>query len=136
MKDSPLAAILRDNLHDGPHDWRLPLVVDQLKHFYGANLPDPAPHVQAIILLHFRMWRQVLDGNQTEASLFRAALVGKALEAGVSATLIDKADQAVLDELMDVIRARFRRAPAMARKHCIDLLESATILVRSRQTSA
>ena len=113
--------------------WSQPLIVDQINHFYFDRLAGRSRLACELAIQHYRIWRCVLRDDLDAAAELRGVLSDNARAEGLPASLLDEADRAVLDELMDVIVSRFRRTPYIARSYGMTLLDTAANLARARQ---
>lgn len=135
MRGARVTPVFDDGLQHDLSEWCHPLVNDQINYFYQRQLDTSPEKAREIASLHFQMWRHVLRREEREAQTLRRVLLARTTAAGALPTLIDKADESVMNELMDVILNRFRRTPSIAKIYSRSLLDSATALVRARQAA-
>ncbi|HMN70711.1 MAG TPA: hypothetical protein PKA55_02455 [Rhodoblastus sp.] len=79
--------------------------------------------------LHWRAWRCALSNLQHGAAASRRDLAVLARSAGLPAETIEGGDEAVIDEIAEVIVARFRRSPALAKDYTKALVLTAAGLL-------
>ena len=79
--------------------------------------------------LHWRAWRCALSSLTHGASASRRDLAALARSAGLQQDLIEGGDEAVIDEIAEVIIARFRRSPALAKDYTKALVLTAAGLL-------
>ena len=79
--------------------------------------------------LHWRAWRCALSNLPHGAAASRRDLAIMTRGAGLNADLIAEADEAVIDEIAEVIIARFRRSPALAKDYTKALVLTAAGLL-------
>ncbi len=115
--------------------WAEPLVRDRMTMFWGqARLERSA--VQALADQHWRMWRCALSGLPHGVAANRRELMNLVRAAGFGAEALAEGDEAVIDEIAEVIVARFRRSPHRAKDYTKALIVTAAGLVVARQSEA
>ncbi len=120
MSDEPIAG--RQHLAD----WSHPIVVDRLRDLYAAKLGEQHNALRVLALSHGRYWRFLILADEDKLPGARKDVVGIARLAGLRANVVDDIDRALLDELMDVIVARFLRTPDVARANSKIILAAAS----------
>ncbi|MFT4098585.1 MAG: hypothetical protein QM651_15820 [Rhodoblastus sp.] len=108
--------------------WAEPLARDRLAAFWSAAMPESADG-KALADLHWRAWRCALSNLRHGAEASRRDLAISARSAGLPAQTIEDADEAVIDEIAEVIVARFRRSPALAKDYTKALVLTAAGLL-------
>jgi len=96
--------------------WAEPLARDRLAAFWGASACESVAG-KTLADLHWRAWRCALSNLPHGAAASRRDLAVLARNAGLQADVVRDADEAVIDEIAEVIIARFRRSPALAKDY-------------------
>ncbi len=112
--------------------WAQPLVMDQITHYYFDRLRGRYELARELSVIHYRMWRHLLNGDGDAATQARLAHEGALLASGLDLRMAEEADRQVLDELMDVVVTRFQRTPSLARGYGQTLLDTAARLARTQ----
>ena len=86
--------------------WAEPVVIDRAVAFYG-NLVDESGTV-AMARRHCRLWRNILFDQPSAVSPTRTEMARTADGLGIAASVIDDADDAILEELVDIVMGRYR----------------------------
>ncbi len=117
-------------------DWSDPLVGDRLSEAYdicfGGNMELCRPMTRQ----HSRVWRMIIGGDKRRAADARRDLLRLARACRLSVEALDSIDRLVLDELVDVIAARFQGSPANTRLYNRLMVEASATLVETRLTAA
>jgi hypothetical protein len=113
-------------------EWSAPVVNDIITDSYLRFLG--AEHASSRILcsIHARLWRTILQGDMTKLVAVRKDLTALSRLAGISRATFDSIDQAVLNELLDVITARYVRSPTLVRIYSRFLLTASANLAEMR----
>jgi hypothetical protein len=128
------AVVLSDEASDVRQDlaeWSEPIIADYLHDAYAERIGADHRSLRTLVSAHCRFWRALLIGNMTKMTINRRELAVLARLAHVPVTLVDAVDVGVLDELMNVIMARFMRSPGLARDYSHVLLRIAAHLSRA-----
>ncbi len=112
--------------------WSPPIIADLMAGSYAASLGVRHPSARLFASMHTRMWRFVLQDNRSKLAEARKELTDMALLAGLDRPRLEAIDQAVLEELLDVIAARFTRSPEHVRTYSRVLLKTAADLTEMR----
>jgi len=117
-------------------DWSDPVVGDCLFEAYdscfGGNMDLSRPMTRQ----HARVWRLIISGDKRRAAEARRDLLRMARTCRMGSEAVDAIDRLVLDELVDVMAARFRASPNDTR-HCGRvLIEASATLVETRHACA
>ena len=127
MRLSDLSAARRDLA-----EWSEPLIADRVSEIYTACFGGDQQRVRPMTLQHCRLWRNLLLQEGNRAQNARRELVRLGRLAGLESQTLDRIDEAVLDELADVVVARFHRSPATTRDYSRSLIRAATSLAEAR----
>ena len=130
MRPSDWRAAQRDLV-----EWSAPLIADRLSKIYEACLTGDQQRVRLMILQHCHLWRNLLLEERSHAQSARRELVRLGKLAGLKSHMLDRIDEVVLDELTDVVVARFHRSPATARDYSRSLIRAASSLADVRQVA-
>ena len=130
MQPADLSAVRRDLA-----EWSEPLIADCIGDYYSARFRGDERRVRPLVQLHCRLWREVLlqDGSQARGT--RRELVRLGRLAGIDPPTLNKIDELVVDELTDVIAARFHRSPSTTRDYAKSLIRVAESLIEVRIAS-
>lgn len=115
--------------------WAEPLARDRLTVFWSAAAREPASG-KALADLHWRAWRCALSNLPHGAAASRRDLALLMRNAGLQAEIIRDGDEAVIDEIAEVIVARFRRSPARAKDYTKALVLTAAGLLAPPASTA
>lgn len=127
MRLSDLSAARRDLA-----EWSEPLIADRVSEIYAAYFDGDPQRVRPMTLQHCRLWRNLLLQEGTRVQNARRELLRLGRLAGLEAQTLDLIDEAVLDELADVVVARFHRSPATTRDYNKSLIRAASSLAEAR----
>lgn len=108
--------------------WAEPLARDRLAVFWDAAARESAT-AKTLADLHWRAWRCALSNLPHGAAASRRDLANLMRNAGLQAEIIRDGDEAVIDEIAEVIIARFRRSPARAKDYTKALVLTAAGLL-------
>jgi hypothetical protein len=105
---------------------------------YTVCFDGDQQRVRPMLLQHCRLWRNLLLQEDNRAQNARRELVrlgrlGRL--AGLEAQTLDRIDEAVFDELTDVVVMRFHRSPATTRDYSKSLIRAATSLAEARRVA-
>jgi hypothetical protein len=117
-------------------DWSGPLVSDRIADAYELCLGGDRFLCQPMSRQHARVWRMIISADKRRAADARRDLLALARASRLGAEAIDAIDRLVLDELIDVIAARFQRSPAATRRYSRLLIEAAATLTETRLAAA
>lgn len=115
--------------------WAEPLVRDRMNMFWRAAGLDQKI-AQSLAEQHWRMWRCALSGLPHGVAANRRELMKLLGVAGFGAQTLAEGDEAVIDEIAEVIVVRFRRSPHRAKDYTKALIMTAAGLVVARQSEA
>src|SRR6185437_4101653 len=97
-----------------------------------AWLGDNSRRARSMTLQHCRLWRDLLLQETGHAQSARRELIRLARLIGLDPDTLDRIDEIVLNELIDVVAARFHRSPAAARDYSKSLVHVASSLTEAR----
>ena len=115
--------------------WAEPLARDRLTAFWNAAARESGAG-KPLADIHWRAWRCALSNLQHGASASRRDLAVLARGAGLQADIIEEGDEAVIDEIAEVIIARFRRSPILAKDYTKALVMTAAGLLAPAPAAA
>jgi hypothetical protein len=127
MRPPDLSAARRDLA-----EWSAPLIADRVSEFYMVCFDGDWQRVRPMTLQHCRLWRNLLLQEGNGAQNARRELVRLGRLAGLESQTLDRIDEVVLDELADVVVARFHRSPATTREYSRSLIRAASSLAEAR----
>ena len=108
--------------------WAEPLARDRLTAFWSAAARESGAG-KSLADLHWRVWRCALSNLQHGASASRRDLGVLVRGAGLQVEIIGDGDEVVIDEIAEVIIARFRRSPILAKDYTKALVLTAAGLL-------
>lgn len=108
--------------------WAEPLVRDRLAAFWERETNE-SEAARPLCDLHWRVWRCALSDLPHGAAASRRDLADRVVAAGLPAHKVAQGDEVVIDELAEVIVARFRRSPALAKDYTKALVLTAASLL-------
>jgi hypothetical protein len=112
--------------------WSPPIIVDVVTDAYVTALGKAHVSVRALASIQSRLWREMLRGDLGAVAKARKDLLAMAGLAGVAVATVEAVDEAVLEELLDVVACRFGRAPERVRLYNKLLLKASTRLTEMR----
>ena len=130
MQPADLSAVRRDLA-----EWSEPLIADCIGEYYSLRFSGDVRRVRPLTQLHCRLWREVLLQDSSHARITRRELVRLGRLAGVDPPTLNKIDEIVVDELVDVIAARFHRSPSTTGSYAKSLIRVAESLTEARIAS-
>ena len=115
--------------------WAEPVIADCIAVLYrGCVLSAPLGSLLAIH--HRRLWRALLLDQRADAERIWLDLERDLLRAGLDREITEEIDAAVLDELMDIVLARYRSSREKVRAFSRVLLGAAAQTVAIRPLHA
>ena len=111
--------------------WSESSVRDRLLAFYLIKFGDAGVAAQAS-RCHWSIWRAYFADLALQGRASRQALAKLLNGADLSIGLIDEGDNIVIDEIADLIRQKFRRAPHPAKDYAKCLVAAATRMGQAR----
>ena len=116
--------------------WSTPIITDLLMDAYGVRLGARQLSTQVLTSVHARLWRVMLQADIAAIDGARKDLLNLATLSKLSREIIDAIDEAVLDELLDVITIRFTRSAELMRDYTRVLLTASANVARMRMLVA
>ena len=117
MRPPDLSAAQRDLL-----EWSQPLIADRVSDFYAACFDGDQDRLRMMKQQHCYVWRNLLlqDCDRIQPGRRQLVLLGK--RSGIDSETLDQIDEAVLDELAEIIAVRFHRSAAKVRDYSRSLI--------------
>lgn len=112
-----------------PFNWAEPLICEQVLHTYSET-SKPRRELDPVVAVHTRMWLALIDGDIDSFDSRRSELARLAHEAQLTTAAIDRANRAVLLELILVVVTRFRNSDRM-RLAYVERLQSALRVIKA-----
>lgn len=94
--------------------WCRPIIGDFIAELYGRARQVENSELRMLSSAHERLWHALLLGDAA-AVTHRSFLESRERE---NAKFLDAVDNAVINELLEVIMGRFARSPSIARAYC------------------
>jgi hypothetical protein len=124
-------AIAREMLHmmnadaalglSGFLEWSEPVIFDRLVATYQAHL-GLGPLPRKLARLHSRTWRALILGDMAKFDALRWDLVEALDETTLDLENLADADAQILDELLDIVMARYQRSMRTAKAYHLALI--------------
>jgi hypothetical protein len=130
--DAHGAAQTRIQMRSRTFDWAEPLICEQVLNVYGTPL-DGAISNHGVVAAQTRMWLSLIDGDAESFEAERAELVRLAHEAKVAVAEIERANRAVLLELVLVVVTRFRNSDRV-RMGYVERLQAALRVIKQNRS--
>lgn len=108
-------------------EWSGPVIYDRLRLAYNSHVSDPFVAIH-LAKAHARVWRALLSSDLAAFELHRADLLLLLVQQGLTLDHLTEADTETMDELLDIVIARFRRSPRASRGYHIALMQLASFL--------
>ena len=109
--------------------WAEPLICEQVLQSYGQ--PNQYRHELAqVVAVHTKMWLSLIDGDASGFAGKRGELARLAGEARLPSATIDRANRAVLLELILVVVTRFRTSDRV-RLDYVERLDAALKVIKA-----
>ena len=116
--------------------WSQPVVFDVITDGYVALVGNQHYSLRVLVAMHARAWRLMLLDEREKLRGARKELADLARLAGLSKQALDRIDTLVLEELLDVIMARFGRSADVVRSYSRLLLLTSASLAELRLVEA
>src|ERR1700710_469870 len=112
-----------------PFDWAEPLICEQVLQTYGQ--PNGyGRELARVVAVHTKMWLALIDGDARSFDAGQGELARLAGEARLPAAVIDRANRAVLLELILVVVTRFRTSDRL-RLDYVERLHAALRVIKA-----
>lgn len=79
--------------------------------------------------LHSRVWRALISGDMGIFTALRSALVTELTAVGLTLDDLAEADAQTMNELLEIVIARFRRSPRLSHGYHLALIQLANRLM-------
>ena len=115
-----------------PFNWAEPLICEQVLQIYS----DPSKQrcgLDSVVAVHTRMWLSLIDGDVSGFNAGRSELARLAHAAQLTSAAIDRANRAVLLELILVVVTRFRNSDRV-RLAYVERLQSALRVIKTSES--
>jgi hypothetical protein len=116
----------------GSFGWAEPLICEQVLSAYNQTV-DGSTRLNRLVAVHTMMWLSLIDGDESGFDSRRGELARLASEARLSPTEIDRANRAVLLELVLVVVTRFRNSDRVRLRY-VERLESALRFIKANRS--
>lgn len=113
-------------------EWAEPLICEQVLNVYGTPLAGTNLR-QRVASAHTRMWLALVEGDWVGFEHGRGELVRLAHEAKINSDEIDRANRAVLLELVLVVVTRFRNCDRL-RIGYVEQLQAALRVIKASRS--
>ncbi len=108
-------------------EWSGPIIYDRLRLAYANHVPDVLSGAR-LARLHAKVWRALLAGDLAGFESLRAELVMHLSQVGLTLDHLAHADGETMNELVEIVIARFRRSPRLSQGYHLALLRLASYL--------
>lgn len=111
--------------------WAEPVIVDRAALAYEVLLADP---VAGLLMArkHRRLWRTLLQDDHAAVTIVRGELYRTARNLRLEAQAVEAVDEAILDELMDIVLCRFRASRTETKTFTLLLVAANSALTAAR----
>ena len=113
-------------------DWAEPLICEQVLSTYDRPAQDKE-QLRRLVTVHTRMWLALMDGDENGFDAKRGELARLASAVRLSSAEIDRANRAVLLELVLVVVTRFRNADRL-RIGYVERLNAALRVIKANRS--
>ena len=110
--------------------WAEPLIADRLRDIYFDAVSFQ--HAYHLAAHHRQLWRSALLGGSPAVSTTRQSLRELGKTAGLATDFIEAVDQAILEELLEVVLLRSQVSRHQCRQHSLVLIAVAADLGAAR----
>jgi hypothetical protein len=102
---------------------------------YEARLGSSHPALKMLARIHFMLWRKLIEGDSAQMMQMQRGLLRHLEIHGVDARLVDQIDQAIIEELIDVIALRHRNSARALAAFNITIAASVSLLSSARRAA-
>ena len=115
-----------------PFDWAEPLICEQVLQTYRQPARSDRD-LNPLVATHTKMWLSLIDGDEGSYQAKRGELARLVGEAKLTSAAIDRANRAVLLELILVVVTRFRNSDRI-RLSYVERLQAALRVIRATES--
>jgi hypothetical protein len=108
-------------------EWSEPVIFDRLRETYRDYVAEEEP-VWTLARQHCRIWRALIAGDMGRVEVLRSELGATLKGLGLSLACVAAADAHALEELNEIVDARFQRCSRLAKGYRLALIELAKVL--------
>lgn len=112
--------------------WSQPIITDLAQEAYAGLLGARHHSLRVLAAMHARWWRVILGDETEKVAATRVDLTNLARLCGLGREAVDTLDDAILNDLVDVVTSRFSRSPQNVRLYVGLLLRASASLVEQR----
>ncbi len=127
MASADVENIRRDLLQ-----WSAPVIADLLTDAYRAKLGTRQLSTQVLTSVHARLWRVLLQGDREAVEAARKELLSLVTISKLPRDVTDEIDEAVLEELLEIVTLRFTRSAGSTRDYTRLLINASANIARMR----
>ncbi|MGD0187536.1 MAG: hypothetical protein ABSC25_20115 [Roseiarcus sp.] len=111
-------------------EWAEPVIFDRLRDVYRRRVAD-GDAGWALARLHCRVWRALIAGDTGRFESLRGELLVAMRRRGLDLESLVEADAQTMNELVEIVIARFQRSERVAKAYHLALIELAARLARA-----
>jgi len=115
--------------------WSDPVIFDRLRDAYGQRIGEMAV-VWRLARLHSRVWRALIEGDMNKFETQRFLLVAALSEQGLDLDCLAEVDARTMQELVEIVVARFHRSQRLSTGYHLALLQLAGRLTPQQARAA
>ena len=135
----------QDSFHKGRDDyqtldrremiaWAEPVIADRVVDCYQRGAPG-CDTAGGIMLRHRELWRSILLGQSSTVPVSRRELQRLGSTAGMPSGFFESVDQQIMEELFDIVLARYHASRASARRFGLILMAASAHLGAAREAA-
>ena len=102
---------------------------------YGTRLRSVHPAVKMLARMHFLLWCKLIEGDRAQVLQMQRGLMRHLDLHGITPALVEEIDQAVVEELIDVIALRYRNSARMLSAFNMAIATSVSTLSSARRAA-
>ena len=115
--------------------WSDPVIFDRLRDAYSQRVAE-FPVVLRLARLHSRVWRALIEGDMNKFETQRFLLVDALHKQGLDLDCLAEADARTMQELVEIVVARFHRSQRVSTGYHLALLQLAGRLTPAEHARA
>ncbi len=115
-------------------EWAGPVIYDRLCFAYEARLTDRFA-AMSLARTHARVWRALLSSEMATFESLRMELAFQLVQHGLTLDHLAEADYETMNELLEIVIARFRGSPKISRNYHLALMQLAAHIAPPAQAA-
>jgi len=102
---------------------------------YAARLRSSHPIVKMLARIHVLLWHKLIEGNSAQMMQMQHALLRHLELHGINISLVDDIDQAIVEELIDIVALRYRNSARALSAFNMTIAASISTLSNARRAA-